>query len=82
VNSSIKHLYFCRYANGDIYEGYFREGQRHGHGVLKQGSLTNSKLASIYIGEWLNDKKYGYGVIDDILKGLYNFLPHSRMFTI
>ncbi|XP_064646318.1 alsin-like isoform X2 [Lineus longissimus] len=64
------HGFGCiRYANGDVYTGYFREGQRHGHGVLKQGSLNSTSLASIYIGEWLNDKKYGYGVVDDILKG-------------
>ena len=53
-----------------MYEGYFRENQRHGHGVLKQGKLTSS-LASIYIGEWVSDKRHGYGVMDDILKGDY-----------
>ncbi len=55
-----------------MYEGYFRESKKHGHGVLKQGRLTArgpGPLTSIYIGEWLNDKKNGYGVLDDISKG-------------
>ena len=57
-----------RYASGDVYEGGFREGKRHGHGYLKQGKLITG-LASIYIGEWVNDKKCGFGVLSDILKG-------------
>ena len=59
---------FGRYANGDVYEGHFRDGKKHGQGVLKQGKFTSS-VASIYMGEWSNDKKNGYGVYDDILKG-------------
>ena len=61
-----------RYASGDVYEGYFKDSRKHGHGVLKQGKLTArgpGPLASIYIGEWVNDKKNGYGVLDDINKG-------------
>nr|XP_006820146.1 PREDICTED: alsin-like [Saccoglossus kowalevskii] len=57
-----------RYHNGDIYEGYFKENQRHGHGMLRCGSLTSS-APSVYIGEWVNDKRYGYGVMDDINRG-------------
>ena len=59
----------CRYANGDDYQGYFQSGQRFGHGVLQQGRHLSS-YASIYVGEWLNDKRQGYGVQDDILKGI------------
>ncbi|CAH1788427.1 unnamed protein product [Owenia fusiformis] len=57
-----------KYANGDVYEGYFKDGVRHGHGVFKQGRMTSS-LASVFVGEWANDKRNGYGVLDDILKG-------------
>ncbi|KAJ8319767.1 hypothetical protein KUTeg_001354 [Tegillarca granosa] len=57
-----------KYSNGDVYEGYFKEGERHGHGVYSQGKYT-SNTASVYIGEWLSDKRNGYGVLDDILKG-------------
>ena len=63
-----------RYANGDVYEGYCKDSRKHGHGVLKQGKLTArgpGPLASIYIGEWVNDKKNGYGVLDDINKGMF-----------
>ena len=59
----------CSYRNGDTYEGYFKDGLRHGHGVLKQGKLT-SNLASIYIGEWAHDKRCGYGVHEDVIKGM------------
>lgn len=51
-----------------MYEGGFKEGKRHGHGYLKQGKLTTG-LASMYIGEWVNDKKCGFGILSDILKG-------------
>ncbi|XP_023933292.1 alsin [Lingula anatina] len=57
-----------KYASEDVYEGYFKDGQRHGHGVLKTGKLTAS-TASVYIGEWAADKRCGYGVFDDIVKG-------------
>ncbi|KAK7113743.1 alsin-like isoform X2 [Littorina saxatilis] len=57
-----------KYANGDEYKGYFQNGQRFGHGVLQQGRHLSS-YASIYVGEWLSDKRHGYGVQDDILKG-------------
>ena len=57
-----------RYVNGDSYEGCFKDGQRFGHGVYRQGQHMSS-IASIYIGEWLQDRRQGYGVQDDILKG-------------
>ncbi|KAH9513797.1 agglutinin-like protein 2 [Bulinus truncatus] len=56
------------YANGDLYEGYFQDGHRFGHGMLQTGR-QRSNCSSVYIGEWLNNMKEGYGVQDDILKG-------------
>ncbi|XP_067686605.1 alsin-like isoform X2 [Haliotis asinina] len=57
-----------RYTNGDCYEGYFKDGQKFGHGTYRQGRHMSSN-ASIHIGEWLADKRHGYGVQDDILRG-------------
>lgn len=57
-----------KYSNGDVYDGNFREGQRHGHGVYYYGGQS-SRSTSVYIGEWVEDKKQGYGVMDDIMKG-------------
>ena len=60
-----------------MYKGYFKEGKKHGHGLLTQGSLMQSSVASLYIGEWVADKKCGYGVFDDVSKGTrskYEFL--------
>ena len=61
-----------RYANGDVYEGYFKDGRKNGHGVMRRGKITSGSppIASIYIGEWVMDKKCGYGVLDDISKGM------------
>ncbi|KAL3854212.1 hypothetical protein ACJMK2_013489, partial [Sinanodonta woodiana] len=57
-----------RYGNGDLYEGYFKEGRKWGHGTYRKGRKITS-ASFIYIGEWIADKKHGYGVMDDILKG-------------
>ncbi|XP_075685852.1 alsin [Rhinoderma darwinii] len=56
------------YANGEIYEGCFQDNNRHGHGLLRSGKLT-SLSPSMFIGQWVMDKKTGYGVFDDITRG-------------
>lgn len=56
------------YSNNDIYKGYFKEGVRHGHGLLRKGNFTTNS-ASVYIGEWIGGKQSGYGVLDDIATG-------------
>lgn len=61
--------YFIRYTNGDVYEGHFKDGVAHGHGLQKQGHFMAS-VASVYIGEWVNSVKQGYGVMDDIVTGM------------
>ncbi|XP_067931555.1 alsin-like [Watersipora subatra] len=48
-----------RFANGDSYIGFYRDNLYHGHGMLKQRSTM-----SIYVGEWKNGKRHGYGVMD------------------
>ncbi|PNF38029.1 hypothetical protein B7P43_G02377 [Cryptotermes secundus] len=57
-----------KYTNGDVYEGHFKDGVAHGHGLQKQGHFMAS-VASVYIGEWVNGVKQGYGVMDDIVTG-------------
>ncbi|XP_075036244.1 alsin [Mixophyes fleayi] len=56
------------YANGEVYEGCFQDNNRHGHGLLRSGKLTSSS-PSMFIGQWVVDKKTGYGVFDDITRG-------------
>ncbi|KAA8579632.1 hypothetical protein FQN60_006725, partial [Etheostoma spectabile] len=56
------------YASGEVYDGFFQDNMRHGHGVLRSGKL-NTSSPSVFIGQWLQDKKTGYGVFDDITKG-------------
>ncbi|XP_061632291.1 alsin isoform X1 [Phyllopteryx taeniolatus] len=57
-----------RYANTEVYDGSYQEGLRHGHGMLRSGKL-NTSSPSVFIGQWVHDKKTGYGVFDDITKG-------------
>ncbi|XP_054828500.1 alsin [Eublepharis macularius] len=56
------------YASGEVYEGSFQDNMRHGHGLLRSGKLTSSS-PSMFIGQWVMDKKTGYGVFDDITRG-------------
>ncbi|XP_078536348.1 alsin [Lissotriton helveticus] len=56
------------YATGEVYEGCFQDNMRHGHGMLRSGKLT-SFSPSVFIGQWVMDKKTGYGVFDDITRG-------------
>ncbi|KAG3275002.1 ALS2, alsin Rho guanine nucleotide exchange factor, transcript variant X5 [Ictidomys tridecemlineatus] len=56
------------YASGEVFEGCFQENMRHGHGLLRSGKLTSSS-PSMFIGQWVMDKKAGYGVFDDITRG-------------
>lgn len=56
------------YATGEVYEGSFQDNMRHGHGLLRSGKLTSSS-PTMFIGQWVMDKKTGYGVFDDITRG-------------
>uniref|UniRef100_A0A673WLX3 Alsin Rho guanine nucleotide exchange factor ALS2 n=1 Tax=Salmo trutta TaxID=8032 RepID=A0A673WLX3_SALTR len=57
-----------KYATGELYDGSFQDNMRHGHGMLRSGTL-NSSSPSVFIGQWVHDKKTGYGVFDDITRG-------------
>ncbi|XP_053184200.1 alsin-like [Scomber japonicus] len=57
-----------KYASGEVYEGCFCDGQRHGYGMLSSGKLARTS-SSVFIGQWVHDRKTGYGVHDDITRG-------------
>ncbi|XP_018537544.1 alsin isoform X2 [Lates calcarifer] len=57
-----------KYASGEVYEGCFCDGQRHGYGMLSSGKQARTS-SSVFIGQWVQDRKTGYGVYDDITKG-------------
>lgn len=63
-------VFFCigRYSNGDVYEGYLKDDLPHGHGTLKRGHFLTS-AAHVYVGQWENGQKHGYGVMDDVTAG-------------
>ena len=57
-----------KFANGDIYEGQFENGLRHGNGTLKFANGKNN----VYVGEFKNDKFEGKGILtvnDNIYEG-------------
>uniref|UniRef100_A0A7N8XQ27 Alsin-like n=1 Tax=Mastacembelus armatus TaxID=205130 RepID=A0A7N8XQ27_9TELE len=57
-----------KYASGEVYEGCFCDDQRHGYGMLSSGKLARNS-SSVFIGQWVQDRKTGYGVYDDITRG-------------
>ena len=52
--------------NGDIYEGGFKDGLKHGKGTLK------TKNNRSYEGEWKKDKPHGFGI---------NTFPNGKIYT-
>ena len=56
-----------RYGQNEEYSGHFKDGSRHGHGTLKSAGAKNS-LDTVYVGNWENDIKSGYGVLDYIVR--------------
>ncbi|KAM9343957.1 alsin-like [Pholidichthys leucotaenia] len=57
-----------KYANGEVYEGCFCEGQRHGYGMLSSAKRARTS-SSFFIGHWVHGRKTGYGVFDDLDRG-------------
>ena len=53
------------YHDGEIYEGYFKEGIREGRGVYRYLN------GDVYDGEWLKNKKHGMGTLTYIGVGEY-----------
>lgn len=56
-----------RYGSGEVYNGCFCDGRRHGYGMLSSGKLAGAS-SGLFIGQWVQDKKTGYGVHDDITR--------------
>ena len=52
--------------NGDIYEGGFKDGLKHGKGIL---TTRNNRS---YEGDWENDKPHGFGI---------NTFPNGKIYT-
>ncbi|XP_021334529.1 alsin isoform X1 [Danio rerio] len=57
------------YASGEVYEGSFRENMRHGHGMLRSGKVASPSSSSVFVGQWVQGKRTGYGVCDDFSRG-------------
>uniref|UniRef100_A0A673I9E5 Alsin-like n=1 Tax=Sinocyclocheilus rhinocerous TaxID=307959 RepID=A0A673I9E5_9TELE len=57
------------YASGEVYEGSFRDNMCHGHGMLRSGKLASPSSSSVFVGQWVQGKRTGYGVCDDFSRG-------------
>ncbi|XP_056611421.1 alsin isoform X3 [Triplophysa dalaica] len=57
------------YASGEVYEGSFKENLCHGHGMLRSGKMASPSSSSVFVGQWVQGKKKGYGVCDDFSRG-------------
>ena len=55
------------YSDKKTYSGRWVQNLRHGHGVLRMGTLTSGS-PSVFMGNWDNDKRSGYGMMDDIMR--------------
>ena len=50
------------YPNGDIYDGYFKDGLRHGlNGLYTYNAYGDEETKDTYKGEWSNNTKHGIG---------------------
>jgi hypothetical protein len=52
------------YPTGDVYEGGFRQGKRHGFGIYIEFVTKNQ-----YEGEWVADQRHGQGVLSSKTHG-------------
>ncbi|XP_063715899.1 alsin-like isoform X3 [Symsagittifera roscoffensis] len=53
------------YHNGDQYVGEFEKSMRCGFGLLRIASPTDGTHHGLFYGEWIDDKRHGYGVLED-----------------
>ena len=54
------------FKNGDVYHGAFKDGKKHGKGILR----TRNERS--YEGEWKYDKPHGFGI---------NTFPNGKIYT-
>ncbi|XP_060060793.1 ALS2 C-terminal-like protein isoform X2 [Erinaceus europaeus] len=57
----------CEYGTDEVYKGYFREGLRHGFGVLE--STPQAPQPCKYTGHWERGQKSGHGIEEDSSRG-------------
>lgn len=59
-NFIIPHGWGGKYCTTQYYEGEWRDGLKHGSGIL------NSVPGEVYEGSWVENKRHGYGVLTQI----------------
>ena len=49
------------YPTGDTYDGYFKDGIRHGKGTYTYSTKGGEEVKDTYVGDWEDNKKHGIG---------------------
>ena len=52
------------YKNGDVYDGEWKNNEKHGKGTMtygKDGDVHKKYINGVYEGDWINDQKWGKG---------------------
>ena len=65
---------YNEYSNGDVYEGEFVDGQRHGSGILISAS------GDVYEGEFVDDQQHGRGIYTLANGDIYEGKFHDSQF--
>ncbi|POM80499.1 Radial spoke head protein, partial [Phytophthora palmivora] len=63
----------CSYANGDEYDGDWRDDQRCGQGVMR---YANSQ--DVYAGQWEDDQRQGYGIYEYHVPEAEHYKPSAQ----
>lgn len=69
------------YGDKQVYIGHWMHNVRHGHGVLRMGTIASTS-PSIFTGNWDNDKRSGFGVMDDIMRSVYVRTPRVVLWNL
>ncbi|XP_058819772.1 MORN repeat-containing protein 3-like [Topomyia yanbarensis] len=48
--------------NGLLYEGEWKNGLRHGYGIVYRKELDTNLYVKVYVGAWRNGQKHGLGI--------------------
>ena len=58
---------------GNMYEGEWLQGQKHGHGKMTYGSIAAGPSGDVYDGEWQDNLRHGKGTMtfknNDVFEG-------------
>jgi hypothetical protein len=64
------------YTNGDVYDGEFLNGERHGNGVM-----TYIEDGSVYEGQWANGRHFVFGILVSLGRRIQRYVRYATNYT-